>query len=230
MKQIEGASKYFITKEGEVISYQRGVPRAMKKNPRWKYPSVQLRMDDGTKKSYLVHRLVAIAYIPNPKGYPQVNHKDGDKLNSHVENLEWVTVSENQLHAYATGLKRMPRGTLNGRNRLSEEDVLNIYQRLLEGESNTTVRESYGIGVGTLTCIKNKTNWGHLLKDLPDIKIKHKSKSLTDEQAIEICEKVVAGMTARQIVESCDFYVTQDHIWDIRRRRSFKHISGEYTW
>lgn len=230
MKQIEGASKYFITDEGDVISFQRGTAKVMKKPIRWKYPSVQLRMDDGSIQSHLVHRLVAKAYLPNPKEHPQVNHKDGNKMNSHVDNLEWVTVSENQIHAYSTGLKRMPRGTLNGRNRLSEQDVLDIYQRLLDGESNISVRNSYGIGTGTLTCIKNKSNWSYLLKDLPDIDIKPKSKSLTDEQAREVCEKVVAGMTARQIVDSCGFYVTQDHIWDIRRRRSFKHISSKYTW
>lgn len=51
-----------------------------------------------------VHRLVALAFIPNPDGKPEVNHIDGNKANNTASNLEWVTSSGNKLHAYATGL------------------------------------------------------------------------------------------------------------------------------
>jgi hypothetical protein len=52
-----------------------------------------------------IHRLVAIGFIPNHFNKPCVNHIDGNKLNNKVSNLEWVTNSENQLHAYKTGLQ-----------------------------------------------------------------------------------------------------------------------------
>jgi len=55
---------------------------------------------DGVKSNQTVHRLVARAFITNESNKPQVNHKDGNKLNNHLDNLEWVTVSENGLHAY----------------------------------------------------------------------------------------------------------------------------------
>lgn len=54
---------------------------------------------DGMYKVFLAHRLVATAFIPNQKNKPQVNHKDGNGLNNNVDNLEWVTGSENSLHA-----------------------------------------------------------------------------------------------------------------------------------
>ncbi len=54
---------------------------------------------------HLLHRLVAETRLPNPDNKEQVNHKDGDRVNNHPDNLEWVTPSENMLHAWATGLQ-----------------------------------------------------------------------------------------------------------------------------
>lgn len=56
------------------------------------------------RKKYYVHRLVASTYLDNPENLPEVNHKDGNKQNNNVANLEWCTRSENRYHAYRTGL------------------------------------------------------------------------------------------------------------------------------
>jgi hypothetical protein len=63
-----------------------------------RYYEVMLSKDNKTQL-WLVHRLVALAFIPNPDSLPQVNHKDGDRTNNKVGNLEWVTAKANQLHS-----------------------------------------------------------------------------------------------------------------------------------
>lgn len=68
------------------------------------YVGVGLESSKG-RKNCLVHRLVAIHFIPNPDNLPEVNHIDGNKENNHVSNLEWVSTSDNQKHAIRTGLK-----------------------------------------------------------------------------------------------------------------------------
>jgi len=74
------------------------------------YPRLHLSKD-GKAKSFRVHRLVAEAFIPNPDCFPIVNHKDGNKENNTVENLEWCTQLENVEHAYINGFstRNVPR-------------------------------------------------------------------------------------------------------------------------
>ena len=94
------------------------------------YCNIELHKDGKPIMKY-VHRLVAEAFVPNPDCKPQVNHKDGDKLNNHFSNLEWVTASENQRHAIGKGLHAPPpmKGKFGKLNPLSKT----IYQYDLNG-------------------------------------------------------------------------------------------------
>ncbi len=69
------------------------------------YLNIKLNKN-GEGKDFLIHRLVAQAFIPNPENKSTVNHKDGNKFNNCVENLEWQTQSENNHHAVNTGLSK----------------------------------------------------------------------------------------------------------------------------
>lgn len=69
-----------------------------------------LVLKDGVNYREFVHRIIATLFIANPHNKPCVNHKDGDKRNNSIENLEWCTYSENNKHAHKTGLKRAKSG------------------------------------------------------------------------------------------------------------------------
>lgn len=92
-----------ITSDGVVMS-RLGRVLAVQKSKAG-YLRVEL-WDRGRGKKHSIHRLLAEAFIPNPEGKPQVNHIDGDKTNNALSNLEWVTQSENQKHAYKIGLQK----------------------------------------------------------------------------------------------------------------------------
>lgn len=78
---------------------------------RYGYKIVTLSNND-IRKCIPVHRLVAMAFIPNLDGKTEINHKDGDKTNNNVENLEWATPKENQTHKWKTGLANYNRDSL----------------------------------------------------------------------------------------------------------------------
>lgn len=98
-RKIKGYELYEVSNFGRVRSNQKTECVILKTSLKRGYCGVTIYNEKG-KIQISVHRLVAEAFIPNPENKPQVNHKDGNKQNNTVENLEWVTQSENALHAY----------------------------------------------------------------------------------------------------------------------------------
>lgn len=131
-------STYDVSEYGVVTRRRDG--RVIKHQINHKgYHVVFLR--SGMVKNMRVSRLVALKYIPNPMGYDEVNHKDGNKDNNHVSNLEWCTGEENREHAKKTGL--MQYGENHRCARLKEVDVVDIRRRIGAGESFKKVWGSY---------------------------------------------------------------------------------------
>ena len=107
-KKIDDYENYEISNLGFIRSFNYGRIKILitdeQKNG---YLRIGL-WENNKKKKFLIHRLVATAFIPNPENKSQVNHIDGNKKNNRLENLEWNTSSENIIHAYKTGLNTGP--------------------------------------------------------------------------------------------------------------------------
>lgn len=118
----------------------------------------------GKKIHTSVHRLVAKHFIPNPDNKPQVNHKNGIKSDNRVENLEWVTNSENIKHSF-TDLKRKPfflYGTQKHNCKLTEQDVIEIKKALQNPICKRDLARKYNVHETTIANINSGRKWKHI--------------------------------------------------------------------
>ena len=116
------------------------------------------------RHKFLIHRLVMAAFVgPCPDGI-QVNHIDGDKENNRLDNLEYMTQSENMVHGRGLGLFSSIGGEKNGNAILTEENVHEIRRRL-KYESPKAIAERFNISRGNIYSIKNGTRWSSLKEE-----------------------------------------------------------------
>jgi len=150
---------YAISSHGRVKSIKRRLIK--KQSIKWEYYSINL-WRNGNTWCKRVHRLVAEAFKPNPENKPQVNHKDGNKLNNRASNLEWATRSENTVHSFKNGLQKKAKGELNAMAKIKESDVLEIRRLRKEGNKLKEISVLYGISFKTVSKIINHQRWSHI--------------------------------------------------------------------
>ena len=112
-------------------------------------------------KTRLIHRAVAKTFIPNPNNLPEVNHKNGDKSNNSVDNLEWCTRNENLRHAYIHGL-RTAKGINNARCKLNEDDVSYIKKHYIRGDKKygaKALAQKFSVAHQTVCAVISGQNW-----------------------------------------------------------------------
>lgn len=218
-KAIKGFEDYLIGTDGSIYSLKSNKflkPKLTKQG----YYEQNLYVGDLKYKWFRVHRLVAMVFIPNPKNKEFVNHKDGNKLNNDVSNLEWVTHKENVEHAKIHGL--ILRGEQNPMSKLKESTVEEICKMLEFGFRNKDIAESLDIPKWQISLIRTKTVWNHISCKY---NIPERSMTLSYETLKWIREKLNEGLTPSEILSiSTNKKITIHMIQDMSRGRCYKYI------
>ena len=152
--QIDGyEGLYLVTSDGDVIGEKSG---KILKPSRLNSGYLRVKLyKNAQPKMFMVHRLVAGAFIPNAQNKSQVNHKDGNKRNNAVSNLEWVTPSENEIHAYRTGLNTTAFAIASTKKRVVQQTMFG--ETLKVWDSIGDACRATGIPSGNIThCCKGR--------------------------------------------------------------------------
>ena len=155
-RNIDGyKGMYQVSSFGRIRSYKENLPRILKprvNNGGYKYISLCL---DGNCKSFIIHRIVAKHFLG--KSDLTVNHKNGNKLNNCVENLEWVSFEENLNHAKENCL--LAKGEKHGRSKLTERDVKLLRYKHKKRKSVRFLSKEFGVSRSVVNKIINNINW-----------------------------------------------------------------------
>ena len=144
--------KYEVFDDGRIISHARKTPTEIKgKITNSGYRMVILYDLKGNRIYKNVHRLIAELFIENPFNLPEVNHKDGNKLNNNIDNLEWVSTKQNLLHC---------RDSIGSRSqKITMQDAMEIRRLKKAGVSNSEITKRYGIKKTEIGYIVQNKRW-----------------------------------------------------------------------
>jgi hypothetical protein len=177
------------------------------------YKAVNIQLGSrGKYKTCTVHRLIALAYIPNPMNKATVNHIDGDKTNIDMRNLEWATYSENNMHALKTGLKKRTRLESEKCHfaQYSKDDAIYVCDLLERGYSPRYISKTYPqFKYDFVNHIYKRHTWRELSKERDFSKVVKYSKTFTPEEVIEMERLFESGLSVNDVIGILDIEPTQ---------------------
>ena len=153
MAVVAGFSRYAVTEDGQIINRKtRRVLRQRVNNNG--YRRVGIIDDTGKQRWPFVHRIVLVAFTPNPEGYSDSHHIDSDKTNNHLMNLQWVTRKQNLLH-----MRDFISSRPDSHYRLTMADATVIRERYAEGGTQAELAEEYGVRRQTVSLVVRNRTW-----------------------------------------------------------------------
>lgn len=197
------ADAYEVSSFGRLRNAQTGKLLRFRLPPRERYIQVKLfrAKAEGGPVTFRLHRLIAGAFVANPRNLPEVNHKDTDRINNHALNLEWVTRKENIAHSIDAG-RNTADANPNKVRKLTGDDAAAIRAALRAGEHPKDLAQRYNVDVGHIDRINyNRSHHDH---DHTPIRIKRRqtqSARTTSARDTAIAEKVRAKVPVREIAK-----------------------------
>lgn len=193
------------------------------------YYRVSTRDSLGNPIKQSVHRLMALAFIPNPENKPQVNHINGVKSDYSLENLEWVTESENQQHAVDTGLREVIVGEEWHSSTITDQQVHHICQLMQEGYRNSDISKITGVSPTKIKDIRRGGAWSWLSNSY---EIQRPRRGRLSIKTVEwVCQQLQAGVSMNDIMMlNTNNSLKLHHIKAIKNRRTYTDISSNYTF
>lgn len=158
-KKVIGYEKYEVSNKGKVRSYETKTEKSITNHNSGYLATTFCKNNEP--KTFLLHRLVAIHFINNPENKRCVNHKDGNKHNNNVENLEWNTHKENNDHAFLNGLKNPAKGERNAATKLTKEQVLQI-REIGYSMTQREISNIFNISNSVVYNIRANKIWKHI--------------------------------------------------------------------
>ena len=150
---------YTIDDLGNIYSDISGKMKTRNKG-NTEYQIINLMTLEGKKKTFRIHRLVMMVFHPiQNMDDMEVNHIDGNKRNNALSNLQWCTASENQLHAFQTGLQKPRKGEKSNFSKLTQKDVDKIFNLRRKGLTQKQIAEKIGCTRSNISYILSKKTW-----------------------------------------------------------------------
>ena len=172
---------YFITEFGDIKNSNGKILKIRKNNRGYKIVDLYYQ---GIKKTFLVHRLVALTFIPNPKNYKTVDHINGDKNNNSVDNLEWVSYSENNTRALNNKLRIPLYGEQHQFSKYTEKDVEKICEYLTKNLSVKEISIKTDYPISLIASIKCGKSWRHISKKYQFVESRYYMNAITRAKII----------------------------------------------
>lgn len=219
MKNLKdfGFSNYCATSDGRIYSLlSEKFLRLQDRN----YQQVGLRSDTGKVVNCYVHRLVAQAFVSGYSEGKHVNHIDGNKFNNCSSNLEWVTRSENMLHAYDTGL-------IENKELQPDIKILRVCRMMEQGSRAIDAHRATGVPYDTCKDIVRGKAYHSIAREFDFNKMPKKAR-LSDTKVINICKLLVEGKSPKFIATTLDVEIFT--VYRIRARKFYQYLSNSFDW
>lgn len=232
VKGVEEFKGYQISNYGRVRDTKNGKNEILNLSYCIGYKQVFLENIEGVQKSKLVHRLVAMAFIPNPGELPEVNHIDFSRDNNLVDNLEWCTHSDNMLH-----FRKHNPGVCTGKTgdrKLTEKEVKKIYNLLKQDKlTKRKIASQFNVSGATISAIEYGYTWKYItdklggpLRQRIHNKYKNHKIKLTDNDVINIYNLLKEHKsTVKKIALQYD--VSEGAVLAIIHGTTWKHVTDK---